>query len=458
MKRVLLSVFVLSMTSGAFAQGWVEQNTNLFEASRGVYKLNVVDASTVWGIAYDGSGGGANVQEFTKTTDGGATWIPGFVEVFDPELSINNISAIDGNTAFVSMINGDLGGGGVYKTIDGGENWDVSNPGGYTSAASFLNVVHFFDANVGVTSGDPINGTIGEYEVYRTTDGGDTWVQATDAALPNPVNGEYGYNGGNVAYGNSFWFVTNKGNIYRTTDTGLTWNKFDTPLTDFSATATGGDMYFSNENLGILVKRTGAYPTGAGVEPTYVLHRTFDGGATWDAGTPWTGNLDRPQLAYIPNSTTIVATSAFTANGRFGSEYSTDNGATWNTIDFAETQRGDVAFADGSTGWSGGFTSADISVGGIYKFDGTLALNNVAANTKFSATPNPTNGALELSNESAAISNVAVYNLLGKQVYNAKFSALNNVTIDLSSLATGAYILQATDAAGASQSIKIMKN
>ncbi len=462
MKRLLLSVFVLSMSGSAFSQEWVEQNTNLPGVSRGVLGLQAVDASTVWARAYYGGAGDPDTpnQEFTRTVDGGLTWIPGFIELFDPELAINNISPIDGTTAFVSAINGDLGGGGVYKTTDGGESWEPTNPGSYIASASFVNVVHFWDANTGISQGDPIGAGVGEFEIYRTTDGGTTWTTIPGGSIDNPENGEYGYNGGNVAAGNTFWFVTNRGNIYRTTDQGLTYQKFDTPLTDFSATATGGDLYFTNDTQGILVARTGAYPTATapGPEPTFTLYRTFDGGATWDAGTAWTGNLDRAQLSYIPNTSTIVATSAFTTNGNFGSEYSNDNGATWTIIDFGETQRGDVAFVDGSTGWSGGFTGADPTIGGIYKFDGTLALNNVQVSNAFSATPNPTNGAMQLSNENAAIADVVVFDLLGKQVYNAKFTALNNVTLDLSSLTTGAYILKATDAAGASQSIKIMKN
>jgi len=464
MKRLLLSLFVLSVSGSAFSQEWIEQNSNLPGVSRGTNGFDAVNASIVWAQGYYGGQGDPETpnQEFTRTTDGGETWIPGFIELFDPELGINNISAIDGTTAFVSAINGDLGGGGVYKTTDGGENWDPSNPGGYLASASFVNVVYFWDANIGISQGDPIGGGAGEFEIYRTTDGGANWTLVPGTSIDNPANGEYGYNGGNVSAGNSFWYVTNFGNIYRTTDMGLTYQKFDTPLTDFSATATGGQLFFSNDLVGMLVRRTGAFPTynAQGVRvgnlPTYTVFRTFDGGTTWDAGAPYSGNLDSANFVYIPNTTTIVATS-LNFRERYGSEYSNDNGLTWNIID-SEVQRGEAVFVDGSTGWCGGFTGADQTIGGIFKFEGTLALNNVVANNTFSATPNPTNGIMELSNENAAIANVTVFDLLGKQVYNAKFSALNNVTLDLSALTTGAYIMKATDTAGASQSIKIMKN
>jgi hypothetical protein len=48
--------------------------------------------------------------------------------------------------------------------------------------------------------------------------------------------------------------------------------------------------------------------------------------------------------------------------------------------------------------------------------------------------------------------------LLGRQVYNPKFSALNNVTLNILSLQTGAYILKVTSDSGETETMKIMKN
>lgn len=447
MKKLLLSLFVLSAGSAVYAQSWTEQNTGFVSPSRGINEIKIVDANTVWALAYDGITTTANIQEFTKTTDGGALWTPGSIDLGDPDLAINDISPIDADTAFISAINGTVGGGGVYKTTDGGATWDNSNPAGYTSTTSFLNVVHFFDANVGLSEGDPIGPGNGEFEVYKTIDGGAVWTAVSSAALPNPLTGEWGYNGGNVAAGNSFWFVTNKGRIYRTTDMGVTWTAYQTPLTDFAGTSVGGQIYFSDNNNGILIKRNGAVATA-----TYTLYKTSNGGQTWDAGAAYTAPYRN--VAYIPGTNTLVGTG--NAGTAYSSAYSPDNGTTWTVID-AAVQRTAIAFLDGSTGWAGGFNTDETS-GGIFKFNGTLGLPGVSARQQMSATPNPTSGMLQVSNDTASITDVAVYDILGKQVYNAKFSALNEVNLDLTQLKTGAYILKATSDTGATQTMKIMKN
>jgi photosystem II stability/assembly factor-like uncharacterized protein len=450
MKKLLLSVFVLT-AGGIYAQSWTEQNSGFATPSRGINEIDIVDANNVWAIAYDGVTPTATIQEFTRTTDGGATWIAGTIDLGDPELAINNISAIDGQTAFISAINGAVGGGGVYKTTDGGASWINSNPGGYISSTSFLNVVHFYDANVGLSEGDPTGPGNGEFEVYKTIDGGATWTQTSSAALPNPLSGEWGYNGGNVAAGNSFWFVTNKGRIYRTTDQGVTWTVYQTPITDFAGTAMGGTIYFSSNTNGILLKRT-----GSGATATYTLYKTADGGATWDAGAAYTAPYRT--LAYVPGTTTLVGTgvTGTGATAVYSSAYSADNGTTWTTIDTG-VQRTNLAFLDGSTGWAGGF-NLDATSGGMYKFSGNLGLSNVADRQQISATPNPTSGMLQVSNSNANITDVVVFDILGKQVYSAQFNALNEVNLDLTPLKTGAYILKATSETGATQTVKIMKN
>ena len=235
MKKVLLSAMVLASTA-TFAQGWTVQSSGFSEPSRGVNKINIVSPSVVWALAYDGQDLDNEIQEFTRTTDGGNTWIPGTIAEADG-MMLTNVSAVDGNTAYVGMVSRSDGMGGLVKTTDGGATWEFLNEENYVSTDSFFNVVHFFDANNGVTQGDPVNG---QYELFRTSDAGATW---TAVAAPAPQGGEYGYNGGNPHAGTSFWYVNNKGNIYRTTDMGMTFEKFNAPVTDFSGTNAGGDLF-----------------------------------------------------------------------------------------------------------------------------------------------------------------------------------------------------------------------
>ena len=444
MKKVLLSAMVLASTA-TFAQAWTVQSTGFTETSRGIRNIDIVNASTVWAITYDGSDPTNDIQDFTRTTDGGNTWIPGSIPEADG-MMLTNVSAIDGMTAYVGGVSRDVQGfGGLFKTTDGGLTWEGLNEANYISTDSFFNVVHFFNENVGVTQGDPVNGA---YELFRTTDAGATWTAVT---APPPQSGEYGYNGGNPYAGNSFWYVTNKGNIYRTTDMGMTFQKFNAPVTDFSGTNAGGDLFFSDDNVGMLVRRLGSVSS-----PNFTMFRTFDGGATWDAGTPSTAPLGSGSFAYIPGTQVIVKCSADAAGP--GSAYSEDNGATWTIFGAAE-QRGEVAFLNGTTGWSGGFNQ-DENTGGIFKFDGSFALgiNDVATVKKFTASPNPTSGILTLSSENATISDVYVIDMLGKQVLSASFDAVNSASINMSNLNAGVYIVSAKDASGKVEVMRVVKN
>ena len=232
------------------------------------------------------------------------------------------------------------------------------------------------------------------------------------------------------------------------------WERLNTPITDFGGATTNGRVHFTNLN-GTLAGATGVLIATTNGGTAYSRYTTTDGGATWSAATPYT--VAYQNMDFIPGSTVLVATGN-NGSTAYTTAYSTDLGATWIEIEADNLQKTSIAFLDGSTGWAGGFNE-DASTGGIYKYTGAaLGIPTVANRPQFTATPNPTNGMLNVANENANITDVVVFDLLGKQVYNGKFSALNEVSLDLTPLTAGAYILTATADNGAKQTIKIMKN
>ena len=446
-KTLLLSAFLA--VSGAMNAQWVPQDTNFFNESEGVQDFQVLSPTVVWALGYDGSVAEQNYQEFTRTADGGTNWTPGSVPLGNSALNMTNISAVSATTAWVGAVTED-GGGGVWKTTDGGVIWTQQNSTAYTTPVdSFFNVVHFFDANTGITQGDPINGA---FELYRTTNGGTTW---TAVSSPAPAAAEYGYNGGNVAAGNSFWFVTNQGKLYRTTDTGLTWTKLTTPITDFGSASASGRLYFSDNNNGIIIGTVGT---------TSTLYKTSNGGSTWTNAGTYTAPYS--SMSYVPGTTTLVGTGRTGAGTAaspyvFYSGYSNDNASTWTVIESTTQgsanvqQKTGVAFANLTTGWAGGFTNANLE-GGIYKFTGTLGINDVTANkAKVSVYPNPANDVVNI--KGSGISKVVAFDILGKQVVSQEFSAQEEVSVNVSSLRTGMYVLQVTNDLGATETIKFAK-
>ncbi len=340
---------------------WIKQNSGFSTASRGIDWISIVDANTVWATAYDGSGGGANVQEFTKTTDGGNTWTPGTIDVGNTGLGISMVHAIDANTAWLAAYP-NAGGqtGGIWKTTDGGSTWTRQNSATYNNASSFTNVVYFWDANTGFCQGDPING---EFELYTTTDGGTTWTLVPGANIPNPLSGEYGYTRQIEVVGNDVWYTTNKGRIYHSTDQGLNWTVSQTPLTDFGGTGQSGNMSFKDGSTGLIIDNAG------------IVYETTDGGANWNTVTT-TGSVFTNGLCYIEGTSTVFSTGANPA----GSSYSQDGGVTWNIID--SEQHLYCEFTTPSIGWSGWFNQS-ATQDGMWKWNNTSS----ALTADFQATP-----------------------------------------------------------------------
>ena len=346
----------INITQQPYGQ-WFVQNNNFTTDSRGIRNFSVVDINTVWASAYDGSGGGGNAQEFTKTTNGGNTWTPGTIDIGSPGSGIAMIHGVDANTAYVVAYPNAAGDAqGIYITTDGGATWTRQNTASYSNPASFVNVVHFWDANVGFCQGDPING---EYELYTTTDGGANWIPVPGANIPDPLPGEYGYVSQIEVVGNDVWYSTNKGRLYHSTDKGLTWTVAQTPLTDFAGATQSGNFSFKDAMNGMIV------------DNTTNVYKTTDGGATWNQITT-TGQVYDLGLCWIEGSDTIFTT------GQSGSSYSIDAGLNWIQID--NQQHVEVEFFNSMVGWSGYFNTA--GVGGIWNW-GTIS----NLNPDFSAAP-----------------------------------------------------------------------
>ena len=436
MKKLLLLLSIASC-SVANAQ-WTPQATGFATAARGLSEIKIVDANIVWATAYDGTAPTTEIQEFTRTVNGGTNWTPGIINVGDTALGINNISPISATTAWVSAVHPVTGTGSVvYKTSNAGVSWEQQNPTGYTSATSFVNFVHFFNANVGFSEGDPVSG---EFEIYRTTNGGDNWTLVPGANIANPLAGEFCYNGGNVVIGSNVWLPGNRGRILRSTDMGLTWTAHQAPLTDFSSTAQSGTLHFSDANIGCLLKTVGT---------TYTFYTTTDGGVTWSAGTPFTGT--RRILNYIPGTTTIVATGV---GALAGTSVSPNNGLTWINVE-SDDQRGASAFLNSTTGWCAGL-SVNIITDGVFKLTGPLGNVAFESTSKFIIYPNPANNTITIAASAIESYKLSVADLTGKVLIEKSLNGIEN-TIDISSLSKGVYFFT-LNSGDKIETVKIIKN
>lgn len=428
------------ISSMSFSQYWGTQNSGFAVASRGISGLEVFDANTVWAFAYNGNNSTANVQEFTKTSNGGSTWTAGSINIGNTALKITNISGVSATTAWVGAFDNDLGMGGVWKTTNGGTTWfnqkNLNTPG-----ESWTNYVHFFDANNGIVGGDPESG---EFEIYTTTDGGTTWTRVPAANIPNPLTDEYGYNAGYYTAGNNIFFFTGKGRIYKSTDKGLNWTVLatNTFISDFGGGTESGDMAWSDANRGIVLKKT---------TTTIALYRTTDGGTTWSPIT-FTGlsaSTKISDITYVPGTNTLLAVSSDGLAG--GSWKSTDNGTTWSALDTAVQHLG-VRCSDANTCYSGGFNTT-ATIGGMYKSLQTLSTAETKNKANFitSIYPNPTKGGITIKTDKK-IKSTSVIDMSGKMLNTAETE-----NVDISTLPKGIYMVKVDFADGTSKTEKVIK-
>jgi photosystem II stability/assembly factor-like uncharacterized protein len=326
---------------------------------------------------------------YTRTADGGTTWQTGEIPLGTVPF-LANISALDANTAWMCGLDASGGGAKVLKTNDGGTTWEHQSTAAFDPAASWVNFVHFRSPAAGVTMGDPRDGY---FEIYTTANGGDFWFRVSEANIDPPLAGEFGYNGAFDVVGNNYWFATNMGRVYRSTNGGMTWTAHQTTLSD------GFFIAFSDENNGLLSQMT-TFDCST-TPPTYEfsMSRTTDGGITWSDATPAVNDFAITGLRYVKGTPAVVMTvRKSNLSGGFYTWVSQDHGATW-----AETGNGQnvgwMDFVDGSTGWGGEYQMLDNKTE-MFKYTGSPLSSLLQAkplDAEVDVFPNPTDGVLNLS-------------------------------------------------------------
>lgn len=423
---------------------WTEMPTGFTAVSRGVNQISYADADNVWITVYDGVTTANVIREYAVSTNNGTSWTPGVINLGSTTLGIGCIAGVSATTAYVAAYPNTGGIGGVWKTTNSGTTWTKQSSAPFSAAASFADVVYFWDADTGVVLGDPDSPTT--FEVYTTTNGGTNWVRVAAANIPVPLDGEYFYTRGFAANGNSIWLGTNKGRLFRSFDKGLTWTVSDNSslIADF-ATA---NYAFQDNNNGLMI------------DDAWNFYRTSDSGATWTSEVP-TG-FRNGAMCHVPGTVNTYVTLGNDLDLDLrGSSYTVDGGLTWTDIntlgDDTNNDNGtDVSFFDINHGLAAGF-NASATVGGIFQYvtDGPLlATKSFSKNNLFSAYIS--NGSLNVIGKN--ITNVTVYDVLGKQVIASNFASTTNATLTTTNFNTGVYLVKVTDNAGNTSTIKVMNN
>jgi photosystem II stability/assembly factor-like uncharacterized protein len=189
------------------------------------------------GIGDVGSAGGVtwaiNGHGFWLTTNGGRTWrsahLPdlargGVAEArADPIANIADVQFVDRRRGWVSV----AGRSRIYRTTDGGRTWLVSVPPG-CSAVCEGGAIDFLDARRGYAL---VETQASDNKLFRTDDGGRTWQIASQPSVYGRivfVDRSHGF-----AFGGRPQMIIGPfegpplGFLYETADGGRTWSRYD---------------------------------------------------------------------------------------------------------------------------------------------------------------------------------------------------------------------------------------
>ncbi|MEK7256013.1 MAG: hypothetical protein AAB316_14775, partial [Bacteroidota bacterium] len=294
-------------------QAWTAHDPGIPAPTLGWSSVDVVSEDVIWAagthyvvndslyIAFQDS-----ICIVTVSTDGGVTWSSHQAPMGNPAF-VANLTAIDGQTAWLSGLDAGGGGSKILKTSDGGATWAEQTSANWDAAASWVDFTYFWSPAKGISMGDP---TQGEFEIYTTANGGDFWFRTDGSKIPDPLpGGEFGFNGGYDVVGNTVWFSTSFGRVYRSKNAGFDWEAFETGL------PAAYSVSFRDEN-------TGFASFTDFVNFTSQVKITHDGGETWSdiASLPEGGNVRIEYgLADVPGTNAlVVGTSAGSLiNGSF---------------------------------------------------------------------------------------------------------------------------------------------
>ena len=293
-----------------------------------------------------------------KTTDGGAHWegvsngLPPAPAPGDQYKRVAHVRALvvdpsNPSTVYASISSLYFAPGyvrdapSVFKSADGGANWSASDYGLPATIWDFDLAIDSSNPNTlyAASSGSNIEGV--SFQVFKSTDGGASWIRAGDSPRISPDYGvPYNYhaslaidphNPGRVYVG-----LYNAG-IFKSTDAGATWSEAITgplvsspnsflnmehPLSGVSVIA------IDPQNSGIIYAGTANF-CGCSDEPIGTgLWKSSDGGANWTVANsffPPGRSYGITSLAIHPQSAGTLYISSWA-----GVFKSTDGGEDWN--------------------------------------------------------------------------------------------------------------------------------
>jgi photosystem II stability/assembly factor-like uncharacterized protein len=365
--------------------------------------VSAVDDNIVW------AGGASGVV--IKTTNGGTNW----QSVGGGALGTDQVNNIFGISATIALCTTSPSSGTfVFRTSDGGTTWVQV----FSQTGGFIDAIWMTSNTNGFMMGDPAGA---RWSLWKTSDGGVNW---DSTGLYLPQNGsEAGWNNSMMILGSNIWFNTNGARIYYSSNNGTNWIAQTTP----SAATAFASVWFNSPARGLASWNT---------TPLF----STNGGTSWASGTtpPGSGNI-----AGIIGGGFLFWIVRNTAMGIYKT---TDYGTTWTTDYTAPAVLWHIALSrTGAAGYAVGAS------GGVSKnpllFTGVIPISGEVPSSFYLAQnyPNPFNPqtTINFSLPKSAFVSLKVYDVLGNEVLNLvnenKTAGNYAVRVDGTKLSSGVY-------------------
>jgi photosystem II stability/assembly factor-like uncharacterized protein len=175
------------------------------------------------------------------SNDGGASFTSASTNL-GMENSIKSIRFFSSNYGVI------LKGNSIFKTMDGGANWE-----GSTFYPGYVRRMQFLTTQIGYVWGGISYDGYSRGELYKTTDGGTTWTDLVTAEIPEIVAAHF-------VDQNTGYYANFNREIYKTTNGGQSWTLVTSGFTDYIT-----DMVFVDDQNGYLTTYGGkVYATDDG--------------------------------------------------------------------------------------------------------------------------------------------------------------------------------------------------
>lgn len=332
------------------------------------------------------------------TNDGGYSW---FEKQINVGSNLYDISLPSVTVGYLLANKNDK----LVKTINGGHDWTILNLP--ETIDGYYNTIQFLDEQIGY-----VCGTYGQ--IFKTTDGGLTWNDKSISSQPF-------LRGMSFINENEGWLIDYYGKVIKTTTGGSSYS-FQT-LEDNNITYTPISIFFVNNLVGYITTNEGA------------IFKTIDSGDQWDVVFSFSDG-EYSNIYFLDENRGWY-------KSHYGIYYTDNGGESWDLqMDYGfGGALYEIFFLDEENGWFSGVNSI------VSKYVSPVSIDEVKEqNEHITIYPNPTNDELLLSTILPVdkISRYEIYDINGRMLVSSNI--LQNtkiISIDISKLKTGIYVIKA---------------